>query len=215
MSAPRRLGAPPRPARALVALGALALAALVLTACGIPVDHAPHALARGDVPFGLLEPAAASTSTTTTAPPVGVPVTVYMMGPDGHLVAVSRDVSVPAPMTAVLSALVDGPTATETSAGLSSAVPTQTTVLSAAVTAGIVTVNLVGPFDQLVGQPQIQAVAQFVYTAAAQPGVKGVAFELSGQAVEVPVAGGAQVPVATPDQFAPLAPAQSTPAKAK
>jgi hypothetical protein len=203
-------------ARVGAGLMSAVLGALVLGACGIPVDNGPHALARSDVPFGLLQPSTASTSTSTTTPSVGVPVTVYMIGPDGHLVAVSRDVSVPAPMTTVLSALVDGPTATEASAGLASAVPTQTAILSAAVTAGIVTVNLAGPFDQLVGQAQIQAVAQFVYTAAAQPGVKGVAFQLSGQAVEVPVAGGAQVPVATPDQFAPLAPVPApTPGKTR
>jgi spore germination protein GerM len=179
---------------------------MVLGACGIPVDNAPHALARSDVPFGLLQPSNAATTTSTTTPSVGVPVTVYMMGADGHLTAVSRDVPVPAPITAVLGALVAGPTATEASTGLASAIPTQTSILSAAVTAGVVTVNLAGPFDQLVGQAQIEAVAQFVFTATAQPGVHGVSFQLSGQPVEVPVAGGAQVPVATPDQFAPLAP---------
>jgi spore germination protein GerM len=191
-------------------------AATLLGACGIPVDNGPHALARSDVPFGLLQPSNASTTTSTTTPSVGVPVTVYMVGTDGHLTAVGRDVPVPAPITAVLGALVDGPTATEASAGLASAIPTQTSILSAAVTAGVVTVNLAGPFDQLVGQAQIEAVAQFVFTAAAQPGVHGVSFQLSGQPVEVPVAGGAQVPVATPDQFASLAPVPApTPGKTR
>jgi spore germination protein GerM len=190
------------------------VAGAALGACGIPVDNGPHALARNDVPFGLLQPSGASSTTSTTTPSVGVPVIVYMIGADGHLVAVSRDVPVPAPITAVLGALVDGPTATEAGSGLASAIPTQTSLLSAAVTSGVVTVNLAGPFDQLVGQAQIQAVAQFVFTAAAQPGVRGVSFQLSGQPVEVPVAGGAQVPVATPDQFAPLAPAPpNTPGK--
>jgi spore germination protein GerM len=85
-------------------------------------------------------------------------------------------------------------------------------VLSANVVAGIATVDLTGPFDQLVGQAQIQAVAQFVFTATAQPGVRGVTFELDGQVVEVPIAGGAQVPIATRDQFASLAPAARPPA---
>jgi len=186
--------------------GVLALSTLVLAACGIPVDNAPHPLARDQVPFGLLEPSAPAPPTTTTPSAVAVPVTIYLIATDGHALGVRRDVAVPAPMTGVLSALVDGPTAAEAAAGLASAIPAQTTVLSATTAAGIVTVNLSGPFDQLVGQAQIQAVAQFVFTATSQPGVHGVAFELSGVAVEVPVAGGAQVPVATPDQFAPLAP---------
>ncbi len=81
-----------------------------------------------------------------------------------------------------------------------SAVPAQTTVLGAVVGAGgVATVNLGGTFGQLVGQAQIQAVAQIVFTATALPGVTGVTFELAGQAVDVPMASGAQVPVAEPD----------------
>ena len=48
--------------------------------------------------------------------------------------------------------------------------------------------------------------AQVVFTASALPGVTGVTFELLGQPVEVPVASGALVPVATTAQFAALAP---------
>ena len=73
--------------------------------------------------------------------------------------------------------------------------------------------NLGGTFGQLVGPPEIQAVAQVVFTASALPGVTGVTFELAGQPVEVPVASGAQVPVATTAQFAawPLAPLSPRP----
>jgi sporulation and spore germination protein len=203
-----RQGHRSRRARA-VEVGALGVVVAAITfgasACGIPVDAGPHALARDAVPFGLLEPSAPSTTTTTT-PPIAVSVPIFLIGPDGHVVSVARDVPVPAPMTAVLGAVVDGPTASEAASGLASAVPPQTTILSATLSGGVATVNLAGPFDQLVGQSQIEAVAQFVFTATAQPGVHGVAFQIAGQAVEVPVAGGAQVPVATADQFAALAP---------
>ncbi|HYA69657.1 MAG TPA: GerMN domain-containing protein [Acidimicrobiales bacterium] len=187
---------------------AAALVALVIlpAACGIPAGAGPHALSRDAIPFGLLQ-ASTPTSTTTTRPPaVAVSVPIFLVGADGHLVSVARDVAVPAPMAGVLDALVDGPTASEAASGLSSALPPQTAVLSATVAGGIATVNLAGPFDQLVGQAQIQAVAQFVFTATGQPGVTGVAFELDGQAVQVPVAGGAQVPEANRSQFASLAP---------
>jgi hypothetical protein len=196
---------------ATTAVLAVIALAVVPAGCGIPADAGPHALARSAVPFGLLQ-ASAPTSTTTTKPPaVAVSVPIFLIGTDGHLVSTARDVAVPAPMAAVLGALVDGPTASEAASGLDSAVPPQTTVLSATVAGGIATVNLAGPFDQLVGQSQIQAVAQFVFTATGQPGVTGVAFELDGQAVQVPVAGGAQVPVANRSQFAALAPDAPSP----
>jgi spore germination protein GerM len=134
-------------------------------------------------------------------------VRIFLIGPTGHLVAVSRDVSVSPPdLATVLRALVAGPTDAESTAGLQSAVTTQTTVLGANIAGGVATVNLGGAFGQLVGPPEIQAVAQVVFTASALPGVTGVTFELMGQAVEVPVASGALVPVATTAQFAALAP---------
>ena len=106
------------------------------------------------------------------------------------------------------AALVQGPTNTEAQQErLESAVPAETTLLGVVTgPTGIVTVNLGGTFKQLVGQANIQAVAQIVYTVSAQPGVTGVTFELSGQAVDVPTASGAQVPVADPAEYAPLAP---------
>jgi Sporulation and spore germination len=181
-------------------------AALALGACGIPIDAGPHPIARGAVPFGLLDPSSATTSTSTPSP-IAVPIPIFLIGTAGRLVSVARDVPVPAPMTTVLDALIAGPSASEAGAGLATAVPPETDVLSAAISSGVATVNLAGTFDQLVGQAQIEAVAQIVFTATSQPGVHGVAFELEGQPVEVPVAGGAEVRVATQAEFAPLAPA--------
>jgi spore germination protein GerM len=123
-------------------------------------------------------------------------------------VAVTRQVpSASESLTAVLDALVKGPTNPEAATGLASAVPAQTVVVGAVIGANeVATVNLGGTFGQLVGQAQIQAVAQIVFTATTLPGVTSVTFELAGQAVDVPVASGAQVPSANRAQFAPLAP---------
>ncbi len=201
-------------ARAAVAAAVVMAVAGALAACGIPAGSRPHALARDDVPFGLLQPSSPTTTSTSKPPAVAVSVPIFLIGTDGHLVSVARDVPVPAPLAAVLGALVDGPTTSESALGLATAVPPPTMVLSATVAAGIATVNLAGPFAQLVGQAQIDAVAQFVFTATGQPGVTGVSFELSGQAVQVPVAGGAQVPVANRSQFTALAPDPPSPAAA-
>jgi spore germination protein GerM len=135
-----------------------------------------------------------------------VSVVIYLLAPNGTLSAVAREVPVPAPLVTILTALVDGPTNAEATAGLQSAVPPQTQVIAASVTAGVATVDLGGTFAQLVGPPEIEAVAQIVYTATALPGVTGVTFELNGQQVAVPTATGAEVPLANRAQFAPFAP---------
>jgi hypothetical protein len=199
---------PPRRTGVVVATVVL-LTAVALAGCGVPIDRSPSALPRHDIPFGLLRPSAPSTTTSTSTPsPVQAPASIFLVSPLGHVVAVTREVpAAEASITAVLGALVKGPTNAETAAGLESAIPAQTSVIGAVTgTDGVATVNLGGTFGQLVGQAQIQAVAQIVFTATALPGVTGVTFELAGQAVDVPVASGAQVPVANRLQFAPLAP---------
>jgi Sporulation and spore germination len=192
--------------------GKLQIAALVavvvsLAGCGVPVDKQPSALSRHGIPFGLLQPNPSTTTATTTPSPIEVPVQIFLIGPTGHLEPVTRQVSGSTPdLPTVLEALVAGATDAESARGLQSALTTQTTVLSATIAAGVATVNLGGTFGQLVGPPEIQAVAQVVFTATAFPAVTGVTFELSGQPVQVPVASGALVPVAARTQFAPLNP---------
>ena len=179
-------------------------------ACGIPVESGPSALSKNGVPFGLLSPSPPPTTapTATTQPsPIQVPVQIFLVGSGGHLVSVARTVSVAEPdLGSALTALVDGPTQSETAAGLQSAVPAQTIVLGATISNGVATVDLGGPFGQLVGTQQIEAVAQVVFTSQALPGVTGVTFELGGAPVQVPTASGAEVTVASTTQFAPFAP---------
>ena len=195
--------------RAVAAVG-VATVVIVLAGCGVPVDKQPAALSRHGIPFGLLDPTAPSTTATTS--PIEVPVQIFLVDPTDHLVPVARDVPVSAPdLYTVLGALVAGPTDAEAEAGLQTSLPAQTTVIDATITAGIATVNLGGTFGQLVGPAQIQAVAQVVFTASGLPGVTGVTFELSGEAVEVPVPSGVEVPMATTAQFAALAPVTPSP----
>jgi spore germination protein GerM len=106
----------------------------------------------------------------------------------------------------VLNALFAGPTQAEAASGLQTAVPAQTKVLSTTIANGVATVNLNSAFSQVVGPAQIQAAAQIVYTATGLAGVSGVTFAIGGQAVAVPVSGGAQVSVADRGQFPGLAP---------
>lgn len=200
--------------RPILGLCMVTLAVSTLAGCGVPVDRGPVALSRSGVPFHLLDPSVPPTTTTTVTSPVEVPIEIFLFGPSGVLAAVSR--AVPSSqdlLPTILGALVDGPTEAETASGLQSAVPPQTSVLGANVgPGGLATVDLAGAFAQLVGQAQIEAVAQIVYTATALPGggVTQVTFQIAGQPIEVPVASGAQVPIADRTEFASFAPQPPT-----
>ena len=188
-------------------MAAVVATGLLLVGCGVPIDKGPTALARSGVPFGLLDPSTVPTTTTAPNPtPVTVSVQIYLLDPAGQLVAVERQVPVPAPLTAVLAALADGPTNAEAAAGLQSSIAPQTQVVSATVSGGLATVDLAGTIGQLVGQAEINAVAQIVFTATALPSVTGVSFDFNGQPVSVPTATGAEVPIASRAQFASMAP---------
>jgi hypothetical protein len=180
-------------ARARVGL-ALSVAALVAAACGIPTASSPTPIARSDVPYRLLDPPTTTTTSPGTNPAVGVAEQIFLVAPDGHLVAATREVAVPATPSQVLGALLAGPTATESAAGIQSFLTgtgVQATVTeSGAVAAVHFSVNPI----QVVGPDQTLAIAQVVYTVTQQPGITGVTFEIGGKPIEVPTAAGAQVP---------------------
>jgi hypothetical protein len=188
-----------------VLLGVPAILALAVAGCGVPVDGAPTVLPKKSVPFGLLAQSAPPSASRAPAPST-VSTQIFLISSSGQLVAVTRDLPFPAPLNAILEALVVGPSNAEAASGLQSAVPSQTQVLGATVSGSVATVDLSGTFAQLVGQPQIEAVAQIVFTATALSGLSEVTFELDGQQVAVPTASGVDVPIATRSEFASMAP---------
>ncbi len=170
---------------------ALALAA---SGCGIPTDRPPTAIAKADVPFNLGQAVTSTTVKPTTSPGVAVPETIFLVAPSQHLFAVTRDVAVPATLTQVLTALLDGPTSVESAFGLQSFLSGTRTTVKATVTAGIATVDFsVNPVT-VVGPDQTLAIAQVVFTATEQANVKGVLFQIDNQPIAVPTSSGAQVP---------------------
>ncbi len=192
-TAPR---AGPRVGRVVWVL-AVTVTALVLGGCGIPVSGAAKAIPKSAVPFHLLDPATTSTTGPPVAPAVGAAETIFLVAPDQHVVPVSRDVRVPANLSDVLGALLEGPTATESADGLQTfLVAGSRADVTATVTGGVATVDFaVDPVNvDVVGPDQTLAIAQVVYTATQQPGVKSVAIQIAGHPTGVPVASGAQVP---------------------
>jgi hypothetical protein len=177
-----------------VPAGTLAVLALLVASCGVPTGGAPHAVSRSQVPGGLLSPAHI-TVPTTTPPQNDVPVNIFLIASDTTLRSVVREVPFPAVLSRVLAALTAGPTQGEILRGLGTAIPPGTHVLSTTVQHGVATVNLSSPFGQTSGEAQVQAVSQVVLTVAADTTpATGVAFEVDGEPIEVPVGSGQQVP---------------------
>ena len=174
--------------------GTATLVLVVCAACGIPTTGGPTAIAKSDVPFHLLNPVPPTTVNSTLPPEVGVSEPIFMVAPSLHLVEVSRDVQIPATLSEILGALLEGPTAAESAAGLQSFLTGSRTQVVATVTGGIATVNFTTNPIQVVGPDQTLAIAQVVFTATQQPGVTGVTFQIAGQPIEVPTANGVQVP---------------------
>ncbi len=177
------------------ALGVVVLAALASAGCSIPTQGAPSAIPPSRVPFGLLDKHPPTTTSTSIPLRVYVPVKVFFFGPTNQLQAVERNVPPPAPLTAILAAMLAGPSKAEAAGGIATAIPNNVAVISATASitanATVVTVNMNSAFGAITGNNAEEAVAQVVATVAAAYGPNtGVHFEIEGQRTSVPVANG-------------------------
>lgn len=164
--------------------------ALVVTACGVPLDDAPRGLAVESVPYGLLE-----TSTTSTSEPRSLPTfrptTVYLHDNESYLVQVRRELPGDQTVENAILSLLTEPTEAEGASGLGTAI-SSTTVLRGVSPpdAGLVTIDLSSEISDVSPQSVRLALAQIVYTATAVPGVDQVLFQVDGEARQVPNAAG-------------------------
>jgi len=169
-------------------LAALALAA---TGCGIPVTEQASSVPSHQVPFHLLSPTVPTSSTTTVPAAAYVAERIYLVNPSGVLIPAAREVAVPAPLSAVLDALLAGPSRAETAAGITSALPAAVKVLTLSIDASTATLNLNQAFGEISPASETQAVAQLVLTTTGQAGVSSVSFAIDGRLIAVPTASGA------------------------
>jgi hypothetical protein len=185
------------------------LAALaVVTGCGIPDDDGATLARPADVPFDLLAEIPETTSSTSPGPSgASTTKTNIFLVQGERLAPVERTVPAPPSADTVLETLVRGPTRTEGSLGLRSALVGDDVVRSGAVSGGIATVDLGAGFNDIVGRDQIMALAQIVSTVTSLPGVGRVRFTLAGQPVGVPRGDGATTTeTVSIDDYATLAP---------
>ena len=109
-------------------------------------------MAPSKVPFDLLDPHPPTTTTTTQPKPSSyVSVQVFFLNATNELTAVQRFVAAPAPLTAVLGALLEGPSSSDPQ-GTATAIPSNVKVLSVSTQAGIVTVNMNAAFGAITGE---------------------------------------------------------------
>lgn len=159
----------------------LALACLLLSACGVRAQDGPELLPPEVLPSELRAPAASSSGAPRTAPTTTT-VSVYLVEGD-RLVEETR----PARRRDVQDALVALLTAGEAQGSRRSAVPPGTVVERAEVRGDLLSLELSAQFRQVRGPDQVLAVAQVVWTATEFPPVREVELLVDGRPIELPI----------------------------
>lgn len=173
--------------RPLVLLVALSAAA---GGCGIANQSSPVVINHASLP-----PARSTTSLQRA--PTSIPVTLYFVNANNLLVKATHSEAYQG-INAAVNALLAGPNSQESSAGVTSAIPASTKLLSVSIQGTIVELNFSNALASVSGNEQLLAFAQIVATATTLPGVDTVQIAITGQSVNAPLPDGtlAQGPVA-------------------
>lgn len=126
------------------------------------------------------------TSSTTATTPATMDVRVYFMQGDKIGVAHRTITATQQVATAAMTELLAGPTASDSAAGLTTAIPSGTLLLGINIAGGTATVDLTGAFAGGGGSLSMTArLAEVTYTLTQFPTITGVDFRLDGKAVTV------------------------------
>ena len=197
--------------RRLVAVLVASVSLLAGTGCGVRSDEGARDLSVGRVPYGLLDEAPATTTSTPTPSVLRADVFVYFIK-DDRMISKKRQVNAPASVAKSLTALLFGVQENEFAEGVRSAIDPTAAIQARKLDATTYQVDLSAEFAQGSSSEQVLALAQIVYTATALPGVSGVRFTLDGVPIEVPTGEGSLTsgPVGT-EVFLEFAPLEQTP----
>jgi spore germination protein GerM len=177
--------------------------AVLLAACGIPIDGQPHDITDRRTPTSVSS-GVSSTIAQNAKAKVFFVATATTGRPD-RLQTTLRPAEVS--LASVIKELLKGPTADEAKAVLT-AIPLETQLTGATQSAdGVAEINLNASFFNAKGDQLVRAVAQLVYTASAIPSVTQVRILVDGTPREWPRADGSRVSKAlTVADFAELNP---------
>lgn len=166
------------------------LAAATLAGCGVGGQGRPQDLAASQVPYGLLRASPAPVATATVDQ---VRATEYLVR-GSRITASVTTVPLPGRVDQVVRALLSGVSSAQSSAGLRSAIPDGTHLLSFDLAGQVATLDLSSQFTTARSADTILAVAQLVLTVTANRDIAAVAFSVEGKPIEVPSPGGALTP---------------------
>jgi spore germination protein GerM len=172
--------------------GAVAVLAILVAACGIPVDHSPRVLDRRDMPAALT---GGSTSTTQRASGALVSLHIYLVrniGSDQGMQRVSVEVpeknTIVSQAEAALNALIaDQPSSRPSTANLTNAIPSSVRIRGVSLDGNVLELDLSHIDSAVVAGNQKLAIAQMVFTATDLTGINAVSFSNDGQPLQVPL----------------------------
>jgi hypothetical protein len=171
-------------------MAAACLAVLGLAGCGVPSSSEPRVIAS--VPHDLLSPGTAAP--TRPSAPAGAGPRAYLVVGDDRLTPVEADPTgedTASAVRGVLARLGSGPTDTERTAGLSTALGPEVTLALAQVSGGRAEVDVGGA--QVASPERLPlAVGQVVLSVTSVPGVSSVVLRQDGEPIEAPLPGGAR-----------------------
>lgn len=172
---------------------AVAVAAVALGACGVPLEGNARSTPADDVPFGLLD--AASTTTSATVPndpqqPQTELAVLYLVQ-EGRLAQVEREIPAPADVSDRVKALGEQTLPEEADQGYRSVLAAESFVNEARLSsADTALIDLAARFQELPDREQTLALGQLVLTVTSVPDVERVVFTLDGEPLPVPAADG-------------------------
>ncbi len=180
----------------------IVLGALVLSGCTfVSPDAAPVRIPVSTDPYGLFNQTIPGTNNARVR---FIHQPVYLVDATGHLVPSSRIVPLPPTLATVIGQLLLGPTAIETSAGYTSALPTNMVLVSATVRGQIGYFNFATPLSTLRKAQQLLAVGQLVLTAHDVGATTGIIIRVAGVAQRLLMPDGAHATLVSQKNFESL-----------
>jgi hypothetical protein len=171
-------------------IAALCLAS-TLAACGIDTQSDAHVFDDSEVPFGLTDPAPTTTTPANIGPTTAASVSfeVYFIR-SNILVPVTRQAGMPPTATDLVTALLNGPTQSETTTNHRNALA-GLEITARPRDASSVTVDLGRTFNDISRtNDRIFALGQLTLTLTDRPGISLVQYTIADSPIEVPKANG-------------------------
>lgn len=177
----------------------MVVGAVVLSSCTLVATNAtPDRISTSKFAYGLLNQTIPGTNNARVR---FITQPVYIVDATGHLTPSSRIVPSPPLLATVIEQLLLGPTAIETSAGYTSALPTDLVLVSANVRDALGYFNFATPLSTLSPRQQLLAVGQLALTAYAAGATRGIIIKVAGVTQRLLMPNGTRASVVTQGNF--------------